>query len=584
MKRIFFLLLSVFFTTISAYSALERNYIYLFDCSKSMIGYNGAPNVWEDAKKYLQSDIERYSSGTSIHVIPFQHMPLSIHSFLREDFNWRNIEKDMDGYVQNVTRTNICDALDTAEKYIDFNKDNYIYLLTDGLDNVRGMSVLAQKLRNLCGKYKNTRLYYVVLTANAIDPTIRDVVDACSTEFFVDVTKKLNPFGSFNQDAVIYANTLQLEDMYKLQFSAVGKFPVTVSCSDPNFSVLIKDGHINDGVMSVKISPKKDIKEINENLPESYEFTFDVQSSVIDIINPTINVIITNKVERDLTLLGEEVYIGTAEWYDAFPFKNFSLWGEKKDKDVLKVDLKANFNEEAKKDGSVVTLKFTNKEKLKDYQIYFNGVPVEAGTVTLDSRKYEGKAELNIVFEKGAQEGKRYFEIEVVNCKNLETINGAPIEIYNENPGSLRAKYNEVWNPLKTILMWVGILFLVGLILWFGILKYAFYPYIKIGSIMVKSPYYSRFKIKGARRVIFSNKLVKQSVINKLFTGKVVCHVNPCWSQPLVLEPAKNKSLKIVEGRQTYTFSPYDSRLKVNTNYEIQNTEQGEKIEILINQ
>ena len=101
MKRIFFLLLSVFFTTISAYSALERNYIYLFDCSKSMIGYNGAPNVWEDAKKYLQSDIERYSSGTSIHVIPFQHMPLSIHSFLREDFNWRNIEKDMDGYVQN---------------------------------------------------------------------------------------------------------------------------------------------------------------------------------------------------------------------------------------------------------------------------------------------------------------------------------------------------------------------------------------------------------------------------------------------------------------------------------------------------
>ena len=584
MRRYFVILLSIFFTTISAYPALERNYIYMFDCSKSMIGYNGAPNVWADAKKYLQSDIERYSSGTSIHVIPFQHKSLATYSFLREDFNWPDIEKELDSYVQNVTRTNICDALDAAEKFIDSNKDNYMYLLTDGLDNVKGMSVLAQKLRDLCGKYKNTRLYYVVLTPDAIDPTIRGVVDACSTEFFVDVTKKLNPFGGFNQDAVIYANTLQLENVHKLQFSAGGKFPVTTSCSDSNFCVSIEGGHINEGEMSVIVSAKKDIKYINENLPETYEFTFDVKSSAIDIVNPTINVVITNKVERDLTLLGEEVYIGTAEWYDAFPFKEFSLWGEKEDKDNLKVDLRANFNEAAQKDGSVVTLKFTNKEKLKDYQLYFNGMPVEAGLVTLDSRNFEGNAELSIVFDKDAKEGKRYFDIEVINSKNLETINGAPIEVYNESPGSFRAKYCEVWNPLKTILTWLGILFSAALVLWFAILKYAFYPQIKIGSIMVKSPYYSRLKIKGARKVIFSNNLVKQSALNRLITGKVVCNVNPCWSQPLVLEPAKNKSLKIVEGRQTYAFCPYDSRLKVNTNYEVQNTEQGEKIEILINQ
>lgn len=37
----------------------ERNYIYLLDCTKSMKGYNNAPDIWEPTKNYLKTDIER---------------------------------------------------------------------------------------------------------------------------------------------------------------------------------------------------------------------------------------------------------------------------------------------------------------------------------------------------------------------------------------------------------------------------------------------------------------------------------------------------------------------------------------------
>lgn len=553
----------------------SRNYIYLFDCTKSMTGFNGTPNIWEKAKEYVRTDIERYMPGTSIHVLPFQNQPLNPHSFSCENFDWSKIENDLDEYVNNVTRTNICGALNRSESFIDPNKDNYIYLLTDGEDNEQGISVLAQKLQNFCGKHKNTRLFYIVLTQNAINPTIQKVVDACSTEFFVDVTKKMNPFGSFDEGTTIYANTLKLDKVHKIPFSAAGKFSAKTSCTDPNFSVTIEDEGIKDGVLLIKISPRKSIQEINASLPETYEFAFDVQSADVEVINPTIRVVMTNKVERNLDILDEEKDMGSTEWYDAFLF-----WKEK-EQDTLKIDLMARFNDEARKDGSAVTLKISNRENENDYTLLFNGDPIKNGLITINAKEQEGKAELSVVFDKDAQNGKRYFDIEIADRKNLESVNGAPV---GEYAVSLRSKYDVVWNPLKTILMWLCITILTLLVLWFIVLKNIIYSYTKIGRIIVKSPYYTSLKIKGARKIIFSNKPVKQSVFNRFFTGRIANNVNECWTQNLVLEPSKNKTLRISEGRKTYTFTPYDSKLKVNSNYEILNTEQGGKIEILINQ
>lgn len=58
-------------TSLSLMAQRERNYIYLLDCTKSMIGYNGSPNIWQSTKDYLKNELEKHTPGTTLHIIPF---------------------------------------------------------------------------------------------------------------------------------------------------------------------------------------------------------------------------------------------------------------------------------------------------------------------------------------------------------------------------------------------------------------------------------------------------------------------------------------------------------------------------------
>ena len=166
--------------SLSVMAQRERNYIYLLDCTKSMIGFNDSPNIWEPTKKYLKNELDKQIPETSLHIIPFQGQVLPCISFNAEDFNnkmWQNIEGKIDGYVNIVTGTNICDAWDTTDQFIDLHKDNYIILLTDGKDTKNGMAAVAKKLSDWCGKYPNTYAFYVQLTQAAIDPSVAKVIN-----------------------------------------------------------------------------------------------------------------------------------------------------------------------------------------------------------------------------------------------------------------------------------------------------------------------------------------------------------------------------------------------------------------------
>lgn len=572
--KCFLLLSALIMLPTNATAQRERNYIYLLDCTKSMSGYNGTPNIWEPTKKYLKTDIERQTPGTMVHVAPFQGKNLPSYSFYTEKFDWGSMEKTLDGYQQTVTRTNICDAWDLADRFIDQNKDNYIYLLTDGGDNVKGSAELAKRLANFCGKYKNTRAFYVLLTKNAreaIDARIQEIVDNCPEERFVDATEKLNPFGCFDDDLTIYANTLNLKRKHKLSFSAAGEFPAKAICSDPNFNVTIEGGKIKDGEITACISAKKSIQQLNQDLPDEYEFDFDIAANGVDIINPTVKVVMTNKPERELEVISDEQDMGTAEWYDSFLF-----WGAK-DEDTLKVDLKAAFNKEAVNDGSKVMLKVADTEGNKDYRLFFDGREITDGTICLDAAKGNGNV-LGLIFNHDAKEGKRYLRITADKPQNLEKINSLIPKDYEV---TVRSKYNVVWNPLKTILMWILILIAAGLILWFLILKHLFYPTFKVGSVMVTDPYYSTIRIKGTRKLVFSNKRQEQSVLNRIFTGKIICNVNACWTQPIVVEP--NKKTLRVQRNNNYVFDPYGAMLNRHTDYIVENTENNTKIKMTVN-
>lgn len=571
MKNILTFLLALLLSTLNATAQRERNYIYVLDCTRSMTGVGNSPNIWQPTKNYLRDDITRQTPTTEIHVLPFQEKVLTTFDFEARAFDWKSMEKELDRLVTIPANTNICDAWSEAEKYINPNKDNYIYLLTDGQDNIKGMNELARRLSTFCGKYRNTRAFYVVLTTSAIHPKIKEIVDCCPDERFVDASKKIEPFGSFDSDATIYANTLALERQHRLSFSAAGEFPATIVCTDPNFDVSVIGRHINDGILSLQVKARRPISEINAQLPEVYDFDIELRATGVDVINPCIHVHITNKAERQLEIVGEEQDMGRAKWY-----KSFLCWGASR-QDTLSVDLRAVFNAEATKDGSTATFKVTPTEGKADYQLFFNGQPTTDGLIRLDAKHTE-RAILSLVFNDDAAEGRHYLQLSRQSTERLESINGAPAEQYEL---TLRSRYSVGWNPLATILFWLLVAIVAALILWFVIMRPLLYPTFKVGSITITDPYYANVRLKGARRVIFTNRRQEQSLISRIFTRPIICNVNAVWTTPLTLEPAKKKVR--ASRTTTYVFDPYGSLLNGHTDYTIENTTTHDKIKMTIN-
>ncbi len=571
-----FVLLFISFVSISLMAQRERNYVYLLDCTKSMAGHNGSPLIWEPTKAYLRKELAKHTPGTTLHVIPFQGEVLHGWDFDAQDFNdgkWKDIEEKIDKYVENVTGTNICDAWDATDRVIDLHKDNYIILMTDGKDNKNGMDAVAKKLREWCGKYPNTYAFYVQLTKAAIDPKVAKVINICDNEYIIDATKGIPVFGSFENGVTIYANTLNLKKIHKVPFSSAGEYDVQLICDDPYFDVNVEGGKIKEGILPVKIAAKKSLTKINEELPQQYDFSFDVKSGSVEIINPKICVQMTNKPERMLETISEEADLGDASWYDSFLFWSAS------EPEQLDVDLKAVFNEEARKDHSEVVLLVTESEGNDDFQLLYNGQPVENGKFTLRSDNDKGSI-LSVVFHPNAEEGNHYFAIKTVIGSNIEKINDIPLKNYNM---SLRAQYQVVWNPLKTILMWTLIIIVAALLLWFLIMKYIFYPSIKVKTIQINEPYFSKITVKGKRRVVFTNKPMKQGLWSRIFTGEILYKKHDVWTLPLVFEAgAKKKSLRVMRTKD-YVFEPYTTMLKAPNDYVVENTQNNTKIKISIN-
>jgi hypothetical protein len=272
-------------------------------------------------------------------------------------------------------------------------------------------------------------------------------------------------------------------------------------------------------------------------------------------------------------LVSEEVDLGKATWYDSFLF-----WGASSP-DTLSVDLNAVFNDAAKKDGSLVEFVVTEKDGGKDFQLFFNHQLVNNGKINLNSRDQTASV-LSIVFDTDAKEGKRYFTIKPTAKKELDNINDQPVEKYEL---TLRSKYGVNWNPLKTILMWLGILILAALILWFLIVKRLMYPAIGVKTIQINDPYFARINVKGKRSVVFTNKKMEQGILSRIFTGEILYKKNEIWTSPLVLEAgAKKKTLRVVRTKD-YIFDPYTTMLKAPCDYVVENTNDQTKIKISIN-
>lgn len=570
MKKTFLFIFCILLCT-SLYAQRERNYIYLFDCTQSM---KTVVNIWDPTKKYLKEDIEKLSPLSTISIIPFQSITHPTIQFQRKDFNWNKVEELFNKYIENKTNTNICSAWDEGMRCIDTNKDNYLFLLTDGEDNVKGIKAVCQRIREWCSKYKNSYAFYVMLTdkAKEKEKELTEAIGTCNTIRLIDSKGHISPFGIFEKE-IITTNTSDLEKQIKIPFSTIGKYTASINNKDSLFEITLVNNTISNGKALFKVNLKKSKQEITAilNGKNYYSLVAEVKAIGVNILNPNLTINVINKPERVLTIVDEEeIDIGHASYYPAFLF-----WKESK-QDTLCYDLNLHFNQPAIRSASSVIFKINTLDNSNDYQIFINGVLCPNKQFSLDSMTRNSI--LSILFNKDAKQGKRYFSIIPLQIKETDRINSIPAENYQL---SIRAQYNLNSNPLFIILLWLLIILAALLIVWFLFIRAIIYPKIRLGRIIITEPYYKAKKIQRARKVVFTDKSAKQSILNRIFTGRIIYEINEIWSDSIEFEPCKKSLKPITKGK--YNIFPFTTRMDKNTEYEIQNIETNKKTRITIN-
>ena len=557
-------------SAIQIFAQKQRNYIYVFDCTESMKDFK----MWEPAKQWLEEDISRQSDDASITIIPFRDNPDKVIKFTKSDFDWSKTEESLDSLISSPhSKTGVCRAWDKGIKEINTKKDNYLYLLTDGEDGYDGKNALQNRLLSWCKNNKNDYGFYVTLSEQA-KMVLKDLNIDCDRFFTIDGAH-LPPFGAFTPNE--FTVSLRNIKAKTISFSTDGEFDVLTKCDDSNFNIEIEDGAIKNGKATFKIKPLKDTKALIEELPERYDLTCSVapkDSEDLKIVNGDITIHIDNRPIRNLDIISEEQE-GEASWYDSF------LFCGKKDQDTINIPLNTQWNELAKKYNSSLKMHIGCETlKANDYKMFINGSPIKNNVFEITSNNDNNV--LSLVFSDDAPDDTHYFTIKASpsDCNKLECVNDVDI---NNQPyeNSLRITYDIDWNPLKTFLVWFCIILIALAALWFCILKPTMISKFKNSSIMVMDPYYSRIKVNGARKLVFTSRQKKDKLLPKIFLGETVYEINPIWKNELIMEPGLKKNIKVIANRN-YTIDPYASNLQPTLEYNIIDNDSNEKIKVMI--
>jgi len=567
----------------------QRNYIYLFDCTQSMQKLG----IWEPAKTALRRtiDVQRPQPDAQFTVIPFQG---SVHPAFT--FNASDCSKELprmletfDSYIAALTNTNIVDALQAGFDRCAPEMDNRVYLLTDGTDNVKKTPAVVALINRWCAAHTNTRLFYVTLDNKAVDPAIRAAIDACDDAFMVNCHGGVIPQIADIAPSELYANTLELDTSHRIMFSEPGGYALSLRCSDPCFVPVLEGTGAAGQVLRVKIQPRDTSlspDELNDILDDAtdgdhnYRFSFDVvpaDSRTLTIANPTVDVVVSNRRQRTLSIapeLGDETVIQPgATSYPAF------LFSSAKGADTLTVDLAPAFNDAAVEAGSSASfsLQPAHGQPL-DYDLLYNGQTIgsdEAFTVATGV-----PARLSVIFHPEAATGKRYFTLRCTGMHLLELLNGTPAGRSTEL--SLRTTYSRDWNPLATALFWAGIALLAALLLWFVALRRIFFPHFSISALEFAGPgsYYARKRVRNYRMVRLTSGPEKQSVLSRVFTGRILIVRDTVWQPALTIVPGNRKTARVV-AQKGWDVVP-SRTLKRHESYELYNSATGERSQLTV--
>lgn len=552
-------------STCVALAQQEKNNIYLFDCTGSMRkGADGG--LWEPAKRALDATIRTQATApnATFVIIPFGNKPYEAIRFNSADYasKKKEINDKFDKYINEATLTHITETLRSGIAEVDPNKENRIYLLTDGQPNGGDSSEkVADCIAKWCEKHRNTRIFYVALKENVVNPIIMEAINACHDAYVVQCHDYVIPqIGDISSE--VYGNIEELRTVHRLMFSIPGSHPVTVSSTDSLFTVEIPGGksegcYIPLGIKSKNALSAADLHRIiqgQKNAKGDYIFTAYVTSADPDyfIANPKVTIILADHIQSRLSLCHSESEMAGKDCnhHDSF------LWSKASDIDHVEFNLSPVFANVTDSEAVLHLSLIPSEGQPHDFEATFNGMPLDADN-SFDVEPGR-PAVLSIAFNNDALQGKRYFSLENSGYRGIDIINGIPIKDFDKL--TLRSAYNIHWNPLKTWCVSVLIILLFLLLLWLLVLRKWFYPSIKIGKVEFTTPgrYFSK-KIKGVRKAVLTTRSRKQGLLSRVFTGRIIYIKDEIFSPEIEIVPGTRKKIRfrsVATASERWDFMP----------------------------
>ncbi len=266
--------------------------------------------------------------------------------------------------------------------------------------------------------------------------------------------------------------------------------------------------------------------------------------------------------------------------------KNAIFWGETKTYEKflfvkpkpvkMEKTLVFDFNEEAQKlwNGTVTfdVIDTQTDKKSEDILVYQNGSLCNSNQIVIDQNCAE--VPIAIEFKQTASEGT--YILKLVECG----YNGLDRIEVDLGEGIVVKKIVRI-NPLLLGLLILLVVIIAALVIWFAILRIMLYPTFKMGLLTLSSSegYMNIKSLKGARKVILTNKNKSQGNLSKIFTGRVVYDINELWDDFTEIIPRDNKSAYLRPSANTLVMS---RRLKQNEEQEIVNNLTNKKATIKI--
>lgn len=269
---------------------------------------------------------------------------------------------------------------------------------------------------------------------------------------------------------------------------------------------------------------------------------------------------------------------GYTEYYEDFMFWDYEPTLMEK---TLEVELSPDACKMFAKEGCSVQFYVSSSKSEyvapKGVDVYYNDVECKDHHFLVDMCNVSGdgatkfiECKLGLQFNDSAAEGEHvlYFgyDPKSIKCLREVSIDGniphkvnikkdLTMELGSLATNGVVVEKKDIMNPVKEKFMWAGIIFVVLLLLWYLMIRPMRFKHLRFSKIYVAYPGAydeKRVDTNGCRRLILTNKPIKQNIFKRILLIADAVEVNEVWTSRVTIT-CKDKHYYRILGAVSYT-------------------------------